>query len=88
MNTAHATYTATRRIYEDSDALVPLASQRNPREPNWTPAITNSELNLEVKGANHFSQANHPEVRKKLNAVFSATFTRNPQLIDAFLVRE
>ena len=86
MNTAHATYTAFKRIYEDSDALVPLASQRNPREANWQPG-QRSELNLRVEGANHFSQSNHPEVRRQLNSVFDASFTNNPQLIQAFLVR-
>ena len=84
----YTTYTATRRIYEDSDALVPLASQRNPREPNWTPATINSELNLEVRGANHFSQANHPSVRRQLNAVFNGdAHPNNPALHDAFRVR-
>ena len=80
-------FTATRRIYEDSDALVPLASQRNPREPNWTPANTTSQLNLEVRGANHFSQANHPSVRRQLDAVFDGTpFTNSLQLQQAFRV--
>jgi hypothetical protein len=81
-------YTATRRIYEDSDALVPVASQRNPREPNWTPGQP-SELNLQVDGANHFSQANHPRVRQALNSVYNGDIHRNNrQLQDAFRVFE
>jgi hypothetical protein len=84
-------YIATRRIYEDSDALVPVASQRNPREPNWVPSSTtgnnDTELNLQVRGANHFSQSNHPEMRRQLNAVFNGDIHRNnPLLRKAFEV--
>jgi preprotein translocase subunit SecD len=64
-----------------------VESQRNPREANWTPGQTApSDFNLEVKGANHFSQANHPEMRKQLNTVFDGRFTTNPQIQEAFRV--
>jgi hypothetical protein len=85
------TVTRTRRIITPSDGIVRVESQRNPREANWTPAATanantDTELNLEVKGANHFSQANHPQVRRQLNRVFNGDFTTNTQLQQAFRV--
>ena len=80
--------TRTRRVYTPNDGLVRIESQRNPREPNWTPAITNSELNLEVKGANHFSQANHPNVRRELDRLFDGrVHPNNPPFQEAFRVR-
>ena len=65
------TVTRTRVITLPNDALVPVYSQANPREAAWKPGQPQpSQLNLEVRGANHFSQANHPSVKAQLNDVF------------------
>ncbi|MCU0428232.1 MAG: hypothetical protein MUF71_21680 [Candidatus Kapabacteria bacterium] len=65
------TVTRTRVITLPNDALVPVYSQANPREPNWKPGTASPQfLNLEVRSANHFSQANHPSVKTQLNSVF------------------
>ena len=76
------TVTRTRVITLPNDALVPVYSQANPREAAWKPGQTTSNLNLEVKGANHFSQANHPSVRRGLNDIFDSrgpAFQVNPK---------
>ena len=84
------TVTRTRVITLPNDALVPVYSQANPREPNWKPSSTtgsnDTELNLQIRNANHFSQANHPNVKSQLNVVFDGRFTNNAQLKQAFEV--
>lgn len=79
-------FTATLRIYEDSDALVPLASQMNPREATWKPGQTTSNLNLEVNKVDHFSQANHPTVRRQIEATIRGTSSNLERVVKAFFV--
>ena len=65
-------YTATRRVNEGSDGLIPLSSQR-----------MNGMVNDDVytaEGVNHLEVGNHPEMTDILNDIFNRTdppFTRN-----------
>lgn len=73
--------------------IVSTDTQESPQERNWRcsnlpDANTPSGLNLEAHKVNHFSQANHPSVRRQLNGVFNGDIHRNnPPLRDAFRVR-
>lgn len=64
-------YTATRRINEGSDGLVPLSTQR-------MNGMSNSDV-YTAQGVNHLEVGNHPEMTRILNDIFEreeATFRR------------
>jgi hypothetical protein len=56
-------YTASRRINEGSDGLVPLSSQR-------MNGMTNDEV-YTAEGVNHSEVGNHPEMTRILNDIFN-----------------
>ncbi|MBK6266103.1 hypothetical protein JKA74_13750 [Marivirga sp. S37H4] len=58
-------YTATRRINEGSDGLVPLSTQRMDR-------MADRDV-YTAEGVNHLEVGNHREMTRILNSVFSRT---------------
>lgn len=77
----------TYPLYLPHDGIVPASTQESPQERNWRSGNTVSGLNLEANKVDHFSQANHPRVRERLEATMRGQTTRtNLRVIDAFKV--
>jgi hypothetical protein len=77
------TYSVTR----PNDGIVGSPTQESPQERGWRGGSSVSGLNLEANKVDHFSQANHPRVRERLEATMRGQTTRtNIRVIDAFKV--
>jgi hypothetical protein len=71
-----------------NDGIVGSPTQESPQERGWRGGSTTSGLNLEANKVDHFSQANHPRVRERIEATIRGTSApNNRQIQDAFLVR-
>jgi len=75
----------TYPLYLPHDGIVPASTQESPQERNWRSGNTVSGLNLEANKVDHFSEANHPRVRERIEATLQAgTIQNNLKIQDAF----
>ena len=76
-----------RFVRVPNDGIVSTDTQESPQEKGWSGGSTTSGLNLEANKVDHFSEANHPRVRERLEATMRGrTTTSNLQVINAFRV--
>ena len=72
--------------------IVSTDTQESPQERNWRggggnlPANTPSGLNLEAHKIDHFSEANHPRVKERIEATITGRTTRDRRIIESFSV--
>jgi hypothetical protein len=79
----------TYPIYLPHDGIVGANTQESPQEPNWRSGSTTSGLNLEANKVDHFSQANHPVIRERIQGTIEArTSQTNPRIRTAFFVEK
>jgi hypothetical protein len=74
-------------VYLPHDGILGTQTQESPQERNWTGGSTPSGLNLEANKVDHFSQANHPTVRRQIEATIRGTTSNLRNVQDAFFVR-
>ncbi len=98
MSMNHTQYRCADEIPRDNDGneigassfragIVCTDTQESPQERGWLRGNTVSGLNLEANKVDHFSEANHPRVRERLEATMRGQTTRtNLRVIDAFKV--
>ena len=81
------TFQITYPIRLPNDGIVGANTQESPQERNWRSGSTTSGLNLEANKVDHFSQANHPTVRRQIEATITGISSNLSRVRDAFLVR-
>lgn len=72
-----------------NDGIVGTRSQESPQEQDWRKGVTKSGLNLDANKVDHFSQANHPVIRERIQATIEGrTSQSNPKIRTAFFVEK
>lgn len=69
-----------------NDGIVPSTTQESPQERNWRSGSSVSGLNLEANKVDHFSQANHPTIKRQIEATITGRSSNLRTVIDAFKV--
>jgi hypothetical protein len=69
-----------------NDGIVPASTQESPQERNWRSGSTPSGLNLEANKVDHFSEANHPTIRRQIEATIRGTSSNLERVRSAFFV--
>ena len=83
------TFTFPQTVVLPNDGIVGGATQESPQERNWTSGNSTSGLNLEANKVDHFSQANHPRIRERIEATIQAqTSQSNLKIREAFFVNK
>ena len=75
-----------RFVRVPNDGIVSTDTQESPQEKGWNGGSTTSGLNLEANKVDHFSEANHPTVRRQIERTLDATTSNLPSVRDAFRV--
>lgn len=81
------TFSFPQTVVLPNDGIIGGATQESPLERDWTGGNSVSGLNLEANKVDHFSQANHPRIRERIEATIRGTSApSNRQIQDAFKV--
>jgi hypothetical protein len=97
MSMNHTQYKCVDEIPRDNDGneigassfragIVSTDTQESPQEKGWSGGSTPSGLNLVANKVDHFSEANHPRVRERLEATIQGQTTTDTRIINAFRV--
>jgi len=76
----------TYPLYLPHDGIVPASTQESPQERGWRRGSTVSGLNLEANKVDHFSEANHPTVKRQIEATIRGTSSNLERVRIAFQV--
>ena len=76
-----------RLVRVPNDGILSTDTQLSPQEQSWNGRSSTTGLNLEANKVDHFSQANHPTIRRQIEATIRGTTSNLRNVQDAFFVR-
>ena len=73
-----------RLVRVPNDGILSTDTQLSPQEQAWNGRSSTTGLNLEANKVDHFSQANHPTVRRQIERTLDSETTSSTQIRTAF----